>query len=184
MGFLFSGLFWGIILIFLGVTVIINLVFHIHIPLFRIIFALLLIYLGFRVMLGGSWGSHAHCRSAGNAILFSDATIASDSGEGEYSIIFGKGVVEAGSILNADPLRRSLRINTIFGSTLVRIPGNIPIAIRASSAFGGITLPDGSTTAFGETTYKNEACRTIADESAIRTINVSVVFGACRIEEH
>ncbi len=183
MGFLFSGLFWGIILIFLGVTVIINLIFHVHIPLFRIIFALLLIYLGFRVMLGGNWGGHSHCRSAGNAIMFSDATIASDSGDGEYSIIFGKGVVEAGSIFGADTRRRSLRINTVFGSTLVRIPRNIPIAIRASSAFGGITLPDGSTTAFGETIYRNGACRATADESAICTVNVSAVFGACRIEE-
>jgi predicted membrane protein len=183
MGFLFSGVFWGIVLILLGFSVIINLVFHIHLPLFRIFFALFLIYLGLRIMAGGGFYHHPSCGNRGSTIAFSDATIASDAGDGEFNIIFAKGVVEAGSIFSADPHRRSLRITTVFGNTLVRTPKNLPVIIRTTSAFGGITLPDGSTSAFGETIYKNDSCRSATDSSTARTILINVVFGACRIEE-
>ena len=43
MGFLFSGVFWGGVLVLLGISIIIKVVFHIDIPVFRVVVALVLI---------------------------------------------------------------------------------------------------------------------------------------------
>ncbi len=48
MGFLFSDIFWGIVLILTGVSIILQLVFKINIPVFPIVIAFLLIYAGIR----------------------------------------------------------------------------------------------------------------------------------------
>ena len=185
MGFLFSGIFWGIILILLGASVIINLIFHVHVPLFRIIFALVLIYLGLRVMVGGHgewrcWGSRGVRDSSA---IFCDGAVFDKSSDGEYSIIFGRGVVEAGAIFAADSARMRIRVNTVFGNTVIRVPKNIPVAVRATAAFGEVKMPHGSASAFGKTIYKNDAGRLATDASVIRKVDVNVVFGACRIEE-
>jgi hypothetical protein len=49
-GILMSGVFWGSVLILLGLSVIIEHVFHINIPVFKMVFACLLIYLGIRLL--------------------------------------------------------------------------------------------------------------------------------------
>ena len=184
MGFLFSGVFWGIVLILLGASVIINMVFNVHVPLFRIILALVLIWLGLRIMFGGRWDfCRGNAGSRCNTAMFSGKTMFDRSGDGEYGVIFGREVVEAGSIFSSEPGRMHLRVHTVFGNTLLLIPKNMPIMIQATSAFGEVQLPDGSTAAFGSSVYKNDACRSAADASVIRKIDVNVVFGTCRVEE-
>ena len=179
MGFLFSGIFWGIVLILLGGSIIINLVFHVHVPLFRILVALILIYLGLRVMVGGHWC----CRSHGGKASCTGAASFEQSKDGEFSIVFGKGVVDAAAIFTGEEGRRTLRVNTVFGSSLVRVPKTLSIEVRATSVFAGLTMPDRSSAAFGETIYRNEAFRTAKDPSEIRVVEVNVVFGSCRIIE-
>jgi predicted membrane protein len=183
MGFIFSGLFWGIILILLGISVIINIVFHIHVPFFRIILAVILIYAGVRVLTGGNWG-HGRCgsmRSADRAV-FCDGVFNRSSG-GEHTVVFGKDVIDAEAVFSEDPARTVIKVNTIFGHSVVLIPKTMPIVIRVSSAFSGVRLPDGSVSAFGTTVYKNDAGRAASDASAIKTIDLNVVFGGCAIEE-
>ncbi|MBN1130696.1 MAG: hypothetical protein JXA71_17035 [Chitinispirillaceae bacterium] len=182
MGFLFSGLFWGVILILLGVSVIVNIVFHIHVPFFRIVIALILVYAGIRVLAGGHWwqgrgGSSSCCASAVKA----DAFIAKNEGD-EYSIVFGRSTFDAETIFAADSGRTACRINTVFGYSVVRIPKSLPVVVRVNSAFSGVRLPDGSVSAFGQTVYRNDAARAAAQEN-IKSIDLSVVFGGCHIEE-
>ena len=46
MDFFFGGLFWGVLLILIGIGIILKVFFDINIPIFRTALALLLIYLG------------------------------------------------------------------------------------------------------------------------------------------
>ncbi len=52
MSFLTSGLFWGFILVLLGLSIIVRILFNIDVPVFKVVFGLILIYLGFQVLFG------------------------------------------------------------------------------------------------------------------------------------
>ncbi|HON10477.1 MAG TPA: hypothetical protein PLE24_06375 [Chitinispirillaceae bacterium] len=173
MGFLFSGIFWGVILILIGVAIIIRIVFNIHIPVFRIVLALILIYLGLKVLLGGAW---TRCGSSSAVFQSSDLKITGESHE--YNVIFGSSRIDASM-----PLAKGndkLEINTIFGSSVLEIPSDIPVLIKVSAAFSGARMPDGNFVSFGDYTYKNKAF----DKSApYRLIKASVIFGSMTIRE-
>lgn len=174
MCFLWSGIFWGIILVLIGLSVIINIIFHVHIPIVRIIFALILIYLGIQVLTGGSW-----CRGKSNRVFFKEEITAIGTDRNDYSIIFGKGTIDLTNI-PAETLKKNYKIATAFGSSIVIIPSEIPIILRVSSAFGGVNLPNGSTISFGEYIYKNKAYKEQSD--AIK-VKIDVVFGGCSVVE-
>jgi hypothetical protein len=177
MGFLFSGVFWGSVLVLLGLSVIVRIVFNINVPVFRVVFALILIYLGIRVLMGGAW-----CRPTCGAAVFSDVNISSLSGQKEYNVIFGKGTIDATDSTITDK-NRNVRINTVFGDAHIIISAKVPTVVKVSSAFSGARMPDGSTVSFGEYLYKNKAATETSDPNATRRIDVSVVFGGCTVDE-
>ena len=55
MEFLASGVFWGSVIILFGVSIILNAVFGISIPVFRVVLALILIYFGIKILAGGAF---------------------------------------------------------------------------------------------------------------------------------
>ena len=174
MWFLFSGVFWGAVLILLGLSVIVNIVFHISIPVFRIVIALILIFLGIQVLTGHRWVSRQKTAS-----IFRDEKFANDTNRYEYSIVFGKGTIDLTTVLS-DTSKRNYKISTAFGSSVVVIPAQVPVIVSASSAFGGLTLPNGNTVSFGEYVYKNKLFAGQADALAIR---IDLAFGACKVVE-
>jgi predicted membrane protein len=46
------SLFWGLVLILIGLSLIIKIVFNIDFPIFKILFAFLFIYIGIKVLVG------------------------------------------------------------------------------------------------------------------------------------
>jgi len=177
MGFLFSGIFWGSILILLGLSVIVRIVFNVHVPLVRIVFALVIIYLGVRVLMGGSWNK---CGSNGaSTVVFSDAKTELSKDSTEYNIIFGKGVVKLDSAALAEK-NKKVKINTIFGATEIIVSSNVPAIIRVTSAFSGAKMPDGNVISFGEYVYKTKA---VSDLAKALHVDASVVFGGLEIRE-
>lgn len=173
MGFLFSGIFWGVVLILVGVSLIIRIVFNINIPVFRIVLALILIYLGLQVLLGGTW-----TRSGSSSVIFQSGDLKITGESHKYSVVFGSSRIDASM-----PLAKGndkLEINTIFGSSVLEIPSDIPVLIKVSAAFSGARMPDGNFVSFGDYTYKNK----VFDKSApYRFIKASVVFGSMTIRE-
>lgn len=171
MDFLFSGVFWGVILIILGLSVIINMVFHIHIPVFRILFALLIIYLGLKILTGG--GFHPF-KPDKNTIMFGETTVR-ELVLKEYNVIFGKGNFD---LSKAAPADGTVELNTIFGASEVVLPPGVPLKIAVDSVFAGAQLPDGGTVSFGSSTYKTPGY----DESKPHiSLKASVVFGGLQI---
>ena len=172
MGFIFSGMFWGIVLVLFGVSVIVNVVFHVHIPLMRIIFGLFLVYLGVQVLTGHRWHSFR------NTCCRSESVFQSSSGN-DYSVVFGKNTVDLTNI-PADTKNRNFKVATVFGASVVTVPSNVPVIIKATSAFGGMNFPNGTTISFGEYVYKNKLYEGQAD--AIK-MEIDLVFGGCTIVE-
>jgi hypothetical protein len=169
MDFFFSGLFWGIILILLGVSIIIRIVFHINVPIVRIVFAFIIIYFGIKLLVGGNWLGCSGSRTA-----FGSSTMSISPDRSEYKVVFGSSVIDAtAEVTGSVPERSSIR--TVFGQCHLTISPKVPTIIRVSSAFGEARLPDGSSVIFGESTYKNAAAR--EGKSPMREIDANVVFG-------
>ena len=174
MCFLFSGLFWGSVLILLGISVIIRVIFHVHLPVFRIVFALVLIYLGIR-MLAGGFG----CRMREHGTWFGHAKVTASVSAREQSVIFGTADIDATGPVT--PGRNNdLRINAVMGSCTLKISKSVPTSVKISSAFSSVHTPDGSRAAFGQSLYRNKAA---GSADSVRNIDLRVVFGAVDVVE-
>jgi hypothetical protein len=180
MGFLFNQVFWGALLIIIGVTVIIKVLFNIHIPLVRIIFAFLLIYIGIWFLVGGQWRPEWQPR--GNTILFNDLTITvSKPSSEEYNVIFSQGTIDfTGVALNKGVT--GVKLNTIFSKGILKINPDIPAKIVTNSVFASAKMPDGNEVHFGsDYTYKTKSFK---EDQDYLLIKADVVFGALEVVEN
>jgi predicted membrane protein len=169
-GCLSGGMFWGTLLIVLGLLVVLNVVFHVAMPVGKIILALLFFYFGIRLVIGSSFRRH-------RAVVFNEQRF-DDVGSGnKYDIVFGRGDVDLTRTVPGD---RSVpvEVNNVFGACVVTISPQVPVRVIASSAFGSVRLPDGNVTSFGEYSWKSPNC----DESRPHIqLHVSAVFAGVRV---
>jgi len=171
MCFFTSGVFWGCLLVLWGVSMILNAVFHINIPFFRIAFALVVIWFGVRLLLGGRI-----CKSDHSAV-FTGAEYKAEKAQKEYSAVFGNIVVDlAGIKLDSDATK--MEINAIFGSAQVKVGQKYPVRVKASSVFGNVRLPNGNAVAFGDGKWENRAPK--AGEKVL-DLEVNAVFGQVEV---
>jgi predicted membrane protein len=173
MGFLFSGMFWGVFLILIGVVMILNMIFGIRIPVFRILFALFLIFWGISMLTGINFRGHGR-----NTAVFERKDIAADGTHNDYSVVFGKSTVDLSSVKLEDAVKR-VRVSTVFGGSTVLIDKAMPVRIRISSAFAGARLPDGNVISFGDYTYMTDSLK--PDTKAYLLVEASTVFGEMEI---
>lgn len=174
MGFLFSGLVWGSFFILLGLAVILKYTLNIDIPVIRLFFAFFLIYLGVQVLLGGFRKT-----SCAPNVVFDQRKVEASGKEGQYNVIFGKGIVDLMGVELKDK-DVILESNTIFGSSTVKISSDVPTLVKANAAFGNAKLPDGNSAAVGNYFYKNKAYK---EGKPCLTVNVNVVFGEVEVTE-
>ncbi len=167
-GFICSGLFWGLILILLGVGIILNVIFGVKIPMFRIILALLIIYLGIKLLVGTSF-----IKKNKNSVMFEEKYIVDPAGPYRYNVLFGSGKIDISQI---DKIEKNtfVEVNVVFGSGELTIPEGMPYVLETSAAFGSANIPDGNNVAFGAHNYRSPDM----DEKAPHLIiKASAVFG-------
>ncbi len=173
MGLLFSGLFWGVILILIGASIIARILFNIDLPVFRIVFALIIIYFGLKILTGGSW-----LKTNGATAVFDNKTMAASGKNSEFNVIFSKARIDADGRL--PPEGEKLEINTVFGSTVLKISSVIPTIVKVSAAFSTTYLPDGNSISFGSYTYRNSS---FSPNAPYRLIETNAVFSSFNIIE-
>ncbi|MCK4339399.1 MAG: hypothetical protein KAW87_05370 [Candidatus Cloacimonetes bacterium] len=174
MNFIFSSFFWGFIIILLGLSIIFRAIFHIRIPFFSIVFALIFIYIGLRILFG-TFG----IRTSHNTIIFSDSTVKAKNYDNHYNVIFGKGVID---LSNLSPIDRNIKVdvNTIFGEGIIKINPEIPTIIQVNSVFAGARMPEGNVAALGSSEYRTKS---FIENKYYLKIKANVVFGELRIIE-
>jgi len=172
MEFLFSGLFWGLLLILIGLIVVINIVFKIEIPVARIIFGLLFVYIGLHILFGGGKKKEA-------AVIFAGSEEWSTSVQDKYDTIFGSRKVDLSSIDLAQGSVK-IKVDTIFGNCELRIDPAMPVKIHASAVFGSVQLPNGKQVVFGDDVYVTPGYK-----ENVNTLNIKLdtVFGNTKITE-
>jgi cell wall-active antibiotic response 4TMS protein YvqF len=171
-----TGIIWGILLVLVGFGLIIKVVFNVDFPLFKIIFALFIIYLGLKLLFG-SFNIDFNFRGNANDVIFAESVFFDIDDREEYNIVFGKGVFDLRDY-NLLPGKNKLKVNTLFAGTKIILPKDISVRIKAESVFGNSSLPDGSNTGFGSTYYTSENFDESKDHLVIYT---DVVFGGVDI---
>lgn len=146
------ALFWGLLLIVIGLSFIFRIVFNVDFPLFKIIIAFLFIFLGLRLLFG-SFGV-VNIRGGENDVIFGEKRYDYFESNKEYNVIFGKGVYDFRDV-NLEDGTKKVKLSTIFGGSELRISRDMPVRIRVDAAFAGAELPNGNTAVFGNTSYES-----------------------------
>lgn len=172
MGFLSSAFFWGGLVIFIGLSIILHSL-GIRFPLVRIAFGLFFLWLGLTIILG-SFRRPAPRES----VVFSSGTVTGQQGRTEYNAIFGSGVFD---LTGLRPTDRDIvvEVNAIFGSARVIVDLNVPVRVEGSAAFGQTSFPDGGSVSFGDRTF--DSARYRGGEPAL-LIKAAAVFGQCVVQ--
>ena len=173
MTFFSSAIFWGVIVILVGLSIILRAVFGIHIPFLRIIFGFVLIYWGVKMITGGSFRF-----SRSNSAVFNEARLDYDDSQREYNIVFGSGTIDLFK-MEANPPNKRIEVSVVFGNGTVILNDSIPILVELSSAFGAATTPDKTLNALGKSTFSTSAYK--ANEPYV-FIKASVVFGKLDVQ--
>jgi hypothetical protein len=172
---LFDGIFWGLLLVVIGVWIMIRRYVPVNIPLVRIILALIFVYLGVRILIRGP-----EIRER-NTIVFSDSRteLNADTKGNDYNIIFSRGNVDL-SGLSAAGGSVYKEVNVIFGTGTLRINPAVPMQIDMTGVFGTVYSPNGASVSFRDTVYSTPSYRPGADSVRIKA---TAVFGTLYIEE-
>lgn len=166
------SIFFGVLLVLFGASLIVKVVFNVDIPVARIIIALFLIYLGIRIFVGKDLRIRSHKENE-YVTFFSQRKITDIENGREYTVVFGKAVMDLSEIIPADSQQISVKLNTIFGNSDILYNDTVPIKIKATTAFGGTKLPDGTTESFGTYEYNSGS----TDHQAVLSIETNTVFG-------
>ncbi|MDH4199074.1 MAG: LiaF-related protein [Spirochaetia bacterium] len=176
MGIIFTGVFWGVFLILVGISVLIKIFFNIDFPVFRIIFGLLFILIGVNILTGRHLtGRHISWTDSGN-VVFSEGRFTGNNTTGKYNVIFGKAETDLSDLPKGDS--SSIEINTIFGDNTVYIKKGMTVLVKANSAFAQTDLPDASMAAFGTSRFTTPE---YDPKKPFTKIALNTVFGATRV---
>ena len=170
-----GDLFWGLLFIVIGIVMVVKYAFHINLPVMRIIFGFILIYLGVSVLLKGSFNWHHD----DNDVIFRNDNIKVTDANDEYNIIFGSSIVDLSDIQSTNE-NKKIEVNAIFSSGVLKIRGDAPIVIKANSGFASAHFPNGTSISFGDYTYKTKGYR---ENEPYILIEANVVFGQLNIDE-
>ncbi len=174
-----ASLFWGLILILIGISIIIKIVFNIDFSIFRVIIALVFIYFGIRLFIGRDF-SFYHNNNDEQLILFSKRTVDHLEDGKEYNVIFGDGRFDLRKISVSDSEVVRFELNTVFGNSEILLNPEIPVEINSNTVFGGTRMPNTNASAFGEASFKNDTAKKSKAKIIIET---NTVFGGLEVRE-
>ena len=162
-GFYSSKIVLSLLLILTGAYLIIrycfniNMPFILYTPIFRMIFSIMIMFLGIYILVGVYYVGEnlPKYKSAYYRIFFKTSSMDFTNLEIDRYI--------------------NITIDSAFADTIIFINQNIQVHIKASSAFGNISLPTGDSVSFGEINF------IMGNSEKILYLNVNSAFGQVRI---
>jgi predicted membrane protein len=170
------GLFWGVLLVLIGLAAIFRVIFNVN--LFGVLFAFFLIFIGVSLLVGKPW-MFRH-QKGDHDMFFEDRKVYEQPRDNsEYNVIFGRSVYDFRNIQfpENEPIR--IKLNTIFGNSVVLISKNTAVKIKSDAVFAGASMPDGNSVAFGTIQYATD---TFALSLNHLYIEAPVVFGQLQVK--
>jgi predicted membrane protein len=174
-----AGMFWGILLILIGLGIVIRVVFNIDFPIVKFIVAFFFIFLGIKILIGNFNFKNVHHDE--NTTMFGERRIEGlDAEHKEFNVIFGSNMIDLRDI-DLSQGSKEIEVNVIFGSADIKVSEKTPLKIKAESVFGSARMPNGNTASFGSTQYKTD---TFNKDSSYLYIKTDVVFGGVEIKSY
>lgn len=172
-----AGIFWGVILIIVGLSIILRIFLDVNI--FRIIIASIFILIGIKMLVG----RHVfHYHRDDSHVVFGERIINSAPVDGtEYSTVFGRTVYDFRNATDFPAGETKITVNTVFGETDIILPKDVAVQVKADAAFANAMMPNGNTISFGSTMYDSDIPDT-GNFPRVK-INASVVFGNLKIKQ-
>ncbi len=171
-----SALFWGLLLIILGLSFIFRIVFDLDFPLFKIFIAFVFIFLGVRMLFGSF--NVVNFKAGENDIVFGERSFHKFKDRREYNVVFGKGVFDFRDF-DLEGKRKNIKISTVFGASVIKLPQDLPVRIKIESAFAGAELPNGNSVVFGSSYYESPG---LNKEEPYLDLKIDAVFGGVDIK--
>jgi predicted membrane protein len=174
-----GGLFWGIILIIIGISLIVKVVFKIDFPIMKVLVAFFFIYMGIKI-LAGNFG-FLKIKTGPNDVIFSESTFVHELNlPAEQNVVFGRGVFDFRN-LRESSLPAEIHINTVFGNSEILIRKTMPVIIKVDAAFAGATLPNDNSTVLGSANYQSA---NFDETKPHLTIKTDAVFSSVKIKAY
>lgn len=167
----FSSAFWGIIIIFVGVAMLLRNFFDLDIPIFTIIAAGFLIFLGIRMIAG-----HKMEINSANSAVFGEKEMGYVPGQNKYNVLFGNGNLDFSRMELIES--KLVEITCVFGEFKVAVNRDTNLQIFSSAAFGSFIAPSEQSSAFGSLDFRSP---NFDPTKPALTIKAEVVFGSIRI---
>ena len=127
MGIFFGNLFWGILLILWGLSLILK-SFGIHLPLAKVFFAIIIILFGVKILVGGSFKSQ-------NKGVYHKTVKGKSS---EYTTLFASQKID---LTHLKPGDKPVEINVVFGSAYIVLPDDVAFKFLPTTVFGSLATP-------------------------------------------
>jgi len=172
MGFIFSSFFWGAVIILFGLSIILNAIFNIKIPVFSIIIAMIFIWLGLKILFG-AFG----VKTSRNTVVFSEGSLKISETNEDYNVVMGRGTIDLTEAEIKDDIQK-IEINVVFGKADVKIDSSLPMTMKVSSVFASAHMPGGNVAAIGNNTYATPNYKKDIPHLAVKA---DVVFGELNI---
>jgi predicted membrane protein len=168
----------GLILILLGLSAILKVIFNVDFPIFKLAVAAFFIYIGIRLLTNGTFGFHCD-KADENSVIFGERTVTNVEDGKEYNVIFGSAVYNLDTVVLEPGKNKHIKLNTIFGGSKLVISKNLPVKINSNTVFGGTSMPNGNNNAFGESQYRTD---TLTNDSLTHLIiEANTVFGGLKV---
>jgi predicted membrane protein len=171
------SLFWGMLLIIIGLAAIFRILFDVN--LFGVFFSFFLIFAGISMLIGRPWLFLKNMNDR-NTFFEEKAVTLQPRDHEEFNVVFGRSVYDLRTIQFPDNEPIRIKINTVFGNSLIIINKNTPVKIKSDAVFAGASMPDGNSVAFGSIQYKTESFGVALNHLII---DAPVVFGALLVRE-
>lgn len=174
-----SGLFWGLLLIIIGISLILKVVLRIDFPIMKVLLAFLFFYMGFKIL----FGNFGNCSvKSKHQNVFSEAQYKDIiQPEKEYQVVFGKGYFDFRNVQLPESGYVEVKVSSVFGGSEIILARETPVRIKADAAFSGTQLPNGNTAAFGTINYESE---NFDESKPYLYLKTEVVFGGVDIRRY
>lgn len=167
---LVSPVFWGIVIVFFGLSIIIKEFTGFNIPVFKIVAGLFFIWIGVRILNKGFYNDRTR---RGGDVVFGSSRMNYEDGRREYNIVFGNGSVDL-SHMAASSIGQDVEVNIVFGNGQMLVPDSLPVKMEINTAFASAVTPERHAGVFGSFIYTSPAYR---QNAPFVNIEANVVFG-------
>ena len=160
-GLIFGGLFWGILISLIGLSIVLKYAFHIQLPLVRVFFGIIIILIGLKIIVGQASRHQAKSHNYSTIYHYSR----------DYDVVFSSTTIDLSKYESGQKIPGE--ISVVFGSAVVIVPDTMNLEVSSTTVFGTTIMPDRSYAGFGEDRYmiKNNP------DAPVNRMETTTVFG-------